>query len=34
VAEPAHPAGVKPVRAIVATVEAGRILHLRRLHSR
>ncbi|MEY2686493.1 MAG: hypothetical protein RL375_691 [Pseudomonadota bacterium] len=31
---PAHPNGVKPVRAIVATVEAGRILHLRRLHSR
>ncbi len=25
---------VKPVRAIVATIEAGRILHLRRLHSR
>ena len=34
VSEPAHPSGVKPVRAIVATVEAGRILHLRRLHSR
>jgi hypothetical protein len=34
VAEPAHPPGVKSVRAIVATVEAGRILHLRRLHSR
>jgi hypothetical protein len=34
VAEPAHPPGVTVVRAIVATVEAGRILHLRRLHSR
>jgi hypothetical protein len=27
-------AGLKPVRAVVATVEGGRILHLRRLHAR
>jgi hypothetical protein len=29
-----HPDGVRPLRAIVATVEDGRILHLRRLHAR
>jgi hypothetical protein len=30
----ARAVGLKPVRALVATVEGGRILHLRRLHAR
>jgi hypothetical protein len=30
----ARAAGLKPVRVVVATVEGGRILHLRRLHAR